>query len=304
MTKKTINTELLQAIDAIERRGSFARGALELGKTSSTLSYTIQKFEEQLGLAIYRRQGRRSVLTPAGQLLLAEGREILQTTARLAQRAHEIATGWESRITIGVESLFPYPLLWPQLEQFMRQHPTIELDLCEHILNGGWEALQQQRIDLLIGAGGPLPSQQGLSSAALAPLPLQAVIGAAHPLSHLAASEAGCEQLFQQARRVVSHDTSVTDIARSAGLGQHGSRFFVQTIEQKQAAIVAGIGIGHLPLHRIADQLTDGVLLPLRPPQAAAQPTLLAWRMANKGRGLQALRQQLLSALAAPPTAK
>lgn len=300
MSQLPINIELLQAIDAIERRGSFARGAEELGKTNSALSYTIQKFEEQLEIAIYRRQGRRSVLTPAGQLLLDEGREILQNTARLALRAQELATGWERRISVGIESLYSYPLLLEQISVFLRQHPSIEIDIREEVLNGGWEALEQQRIDLLIGVTGPVPQQRGLHSQKLKPVELVAVIAADHPLAYLATRSNGREQIFEQARKVISHDTSINEIARSAGLAQNGRSFFVQTMEQKQAAICAGIGIGHLPLHRISEQLDDGKLIALAQPVTASQPHFMAWKMANKGRGLQALREQLNNVLSSP----
>ena len=48
-----ITLDALQAIDAIDRRGSFARAAEELDKATSALSYTIQKLEEQLGVTLF-----------------------------------------------------------------------------------------------------------------------------------------------------------------------------------------------------------------------------------------------------------
>jgi|TARA_B110000238_G_scaffold8112_1_gene8195 hypothetical protein len=40
------------------------------------------------------------------------------------------------------------------------------------------------------------------------------------------------------------------NIARSASLGTEGETFHVQIIEQKVVAILAGIGMGHLPIER------------------------------------------------------
>ena len=79
MNQSPITLDALQALDAIERRGSFARAAEELAKATSALSYTMQKLEEQLGVTLFQRQGRRSVLTPSGRLLLDEGRKILES---------------------------------------------------------------------------------------------------------------------------------------------------------------------------------------------------------------------------------
>ena len=49
MSQLPITMDALQALDAIERRGSFAKAAEELNKATSALSYTVQKLEEQLG---------------------------------------------------------------------------------------------------------------------------------------------------------------------------------------------------------------------------------------------------------------
>ena len=92
-SRNPITIEVLETLDAIERRGSFAKAAEELNKATSAVSYAVQKLEEQLDIALFQRQGRRSVLTPAGRLLLAEGREILQTTARLANKAKRSCHG-------------------------------------------------------------------------------------------------------------------------------------------------------------------------------------------------------------------
>jgi DNA-binding transcriptional LysR family regulator len=149
MSKNPITIEVLETIDAIDRRGSFAKAAEELNKATSAISYAVQKLEEQLDIAVFQRQGRRSVLTPAGRLLLAEGREILQ------------ATGWEPRISIAVESVQSYPVFFSQLREFLEEHPTVEIDICESVLNGGWEALEQDRVDLIVGSPGPVPLQKG-----------------------------------------------------------------------------------------------------------------------------------------------
>ena len=131
MARNPITIEVLETLDAIDRRGSFAKAAEELNKVTSAVSYAVQKLEEQLDIALFQRQGRRSVLTPAGRLILAEGRDILATTVRLANKAKEVATGWEPRIMIGIESHMDYSSFFAALNDFIKQHPGIEIDVCE-----------------------------------------------------------------------------------------------------------------------------------------------------------------------------
>src|SRR5690606_40300491 len=98
MAAPDISLELFQILDAIDRRGSFAAAAEELGKVASALSYSIQKHEQALGVSLFVRAGRRSVFTPVGRLLLERGRAILGATASLAdERSEEHTSELQSR---------------------------------------------------------------------------------------------------------------------------------------------------------------------------------------------------------------
>jgi len=293
MKRNPITIEVLETLDAIERRGSFAKAAEELNKATSAISYAVQKLEEQLDIALFQRQGRRSVLTPAGRLVLDEGREILQVTARLANRAKEMATGWEPRLSIAVESHQSYSDFFGVLNEFLGEHSTIELDISESVLNGGWEALEQGRVDLIVGSPGPVPLQKGYRAIALARTELVPVVARDHPLAQLLTDPAALELALPQVRRVITHDTSLTDIARSAGLGSDGRNFYVQNIDQKVEAILAGIGIGHLPRERIQTLLDSGELIALELDGGSTPESYLAWKISNKGKALQALTQRL-----------
>lgn len=288
-SKNPITIEVLETLDAIERRGSFAKAAEELNKATSAVSYIVQKLEEQLDIAVFQRQGRRSVLTPAGRLLLEEGRSILGTTARLASQAKEIATGWEPRIRIAVESLQPYPAFFNVLAAFLEEHPSVEIDICECVLNGGWEALEQGRAELLVGAPGPVPLQKGYRAIPMPPTDLVPVIASHHAQAGQADSHQAIVAELPKLRRIITHDTSAVDIARSEGLSSGGRKFYVQNTDQKVEAILAGIGIGHLPRQRIQAYLDSGALTELSLADTSSPESFLAWKISNKGKGLQAL---------------
>lgn len=224
MSNNPITLEALAILDSIDRRGSFAKAAEELNKATSALSYGVQKLEDQLGLSIFVRQGRRSVLTPAGRLVLEEGRSILGATARLADRAKEVATGWEPRLRVGVESIVNHP----DAERIRRDN-TPEFD-------------------------------------------------------------------FSSLQTVVSHDTSTTNVARNAGLSLSSTRIlYVQTIEQKVEAILAGLGVGHLPRYRIQQHLQDARLTEL-PMEPANSECFIAWEITNRGKALSTISKALATA--------
>jgi DNA-binding transcriptional LysR family regulator len=294
MSANPINIESLQILDAIERRGSFAKAAEELNKATSALSYGVQKLEEQLGITVFTRKGRRSVLTPAGRLILDEGRLILNATTQLAQKAKELATGWEPKLRIAVESVFNYPDFFTVLATFLAQHPSLEIDICETVLSGGWEALDHDKVDLVIGAPGPVPLQKGYRAMPIGQDNLIPVISALHPQLHLAQNPQTLKEALPQLRRIVTHDTAISEVSRSAGLTLGKQVLYVQTMDQKVQAILAGLGIGHVPKYRIETFLKSGQVfeLPLNSGDGKSD-VFLAWKISNKGKALHTLTQML-----------
>jgi DNA-binding transcriptional LysR family regulator len=291
-----ITIEALQIIDAIERRGSFAKAAEELNKVPSALSYNVQKLEEQLAITLFQRQGRRSVLTPAGRFVLEEGRKILTATTQLVEKAKEVATGWEPKLRIALESVVDYSRFFAVLAEFLQQQPGLEIDIQESVLNGGWDALEQDRVDLAVAAPGPVPLQKGYRAVPFIRNDMIPVIAAHHPQAGLADNAEQLSLALPDIRRIITHDTSTVSVVRSAGLslGSH-QRLYVQTIDQKLAALLAGLGIGHMPRHRVQPFLDSGQLMQLNLNRPDSE-SFLAWKISNKGKALQTLANMLAAA--------
>lgn len=300
--RNPITIEVLETLDAIDRRGSFAKASEELNKATSAVSYAVQKLEEQLGITLFQRQGRRSVLTPAGQLILQDGRKILTATSRLAISAKEVATGWEPKIRIAMESTLNAPIFFNELATFLHAHQNVEIDVIESVLSGGWEALDQDRVELLVGVPGPVPLQKGFRTVAIGQSDLVPVIAAKTEYGVIADNAEAIAASLLKLRRVIIHDTARSEVPRNAGLMEEGLsssglNFYVQNLDQKIAAIVAGIGIGHVARSRITEHLDRGVLKILNiPSEVGHNDSFIAWKIANKGKGLQALTKQLMEA--------
>jgi len=299
--RNPITLEALEILDAIDRRGSFAKAAEELGKVTSALSYVVQRLEEQLDVTLFQRQGRRSVMTAAGRVLLDDGRGILEASHRLAEKTREVATGWEPSLRIAIESIVDKQIVFEQLQTFLLEHPSMELDISESVLGGGWDALEHDRVDIVIGAPGPVPQQKGFRAVKLGSIEMLPVIGRKHPLAKLANQRESLEKALPQIRRIITHDTTAaqshTNVARSAGLSDGQKKLYVQNTDQKQAAIEAGLGIGHMSISNIHLSLENKTLLPLD--LATTTPGLhyLVWKTSNKGKGLKTLSQLLTKSL-------
>ena len=100
-----LSLDALFTVDAIARRGSFSAAAKELFRVPSTISYTVTKLEEDLGVQLFDRFGPRVALTLAGAELLKEGRYLLKAAGDLERRVRRVASGWETEITIAIDSM-------------------------------------------------------------------------------------------------------------------------------------------------------------------------------------------------------
>ena len=153
------------------------------------------------------------------------------------------------------------------------------------MLGGSWDALSDDRCDLVIGAEGAPPAP-GFALHSLGKVKFGFAVAAGHALTErpqpLPASA------IQDYPTVIVADSSQRLPVRSAGLLDGRSRIIVPTIEHKIEVHCKGLGVGYLPLHRIMQQLADGRLeiLALDAPRPPVEISV-AWRRGNTGKALK-----------------
>lgn len=279
-----ITLDALQTLDAIDRRGSFAAAAEELHRVPSAISYTVSKLEEDLGVLLFDRSKRKAELTATGRLVLDHGRRILKATQELTTLARQAAAGWEPELRICVDSVLSCDLIYELIEEFQKIQPKTEIQLSEEVLGGSWDALNDKRCDLVIGAEGSPPGQ-GFSLRPLGKVVFEFTVAANHPLTQLPLPLTA--SAIQDYPTVVVSDSSRNLPVRSSGLLDGRSRVLVPTIEKKIEAQCRGLGVGYLPRHRIKRELAEGRLqmLPLNPPRPPSDISL-AWSRSSTGKGL------------------
>jgi|TARA_B110000261_G_scaffold133990_1_gene150996 DNA-binding transcriptional LysR family regulator len=293
MNTPPVSLEALLVLDAIEYRGSYAAAAEHLNKVPSALSYVVQKLEDQLNVTIFVRQGRRAVLTPAGKHLLIEGRKVLLAINALSEQTQTIANGWEPKIRIACDSIMDIKQVFNDIQCFLIDNENIQIDVKEEVMNGTWEALIEDRVDLVIGAPAPVPSQKGIHAIKMKELDSVLVVSKSHRLSKVKSPIQTSE--LSKYRSVVVHDSAKNEIPWSINIIEGSQHFYVSTIAHKLEAIMSGIGIGYLPTHIVqkyimSGELTEIVLKDKKPPQ----DLFMAWKITNKGKGLRALKAILL----------
>ena len=280
-----VSLDALTALDAIERKGSFAAAAAELHRVPSALTYTMAKLEDDLGVKLFDRSGRRAELTPAGRELLDEGRSLLEMAGEMECRVQQVARGWEVELRIAVDVTLRAEALLPLVGLFDQEQSGTRVRLSYEVLGGTWDALQSGRVDLAIGAGGEPVTQAGYSLRRMNPIQFLFAVAPGHALA--GAKEPLAPAEIRRYRAVAVGDTSRSQPTRSSGLLLGQDTLTVPDFAAKVAAQRAGLGVGYLP-EPIAREEAKAKRLVIK---RVAEPKLesfqyLAWRTANKGKAL------------------
>lgn len=280
-----LTLEQLETLDAIARRGSFAAAAEELHRVPSAVTYTVRQLEERVGVAVFDRSGHRARLTPVGELLLKEGRHLLGAATDLERRVQRFATGWEPEFRVAVSDLYSMEDLWPMVGDFYRDAAGTRLVFRREVFAGCWDALLDDRADLVIGAPGDGPGAGGYHAKKLGELAWCFAVSPDHPLANALQPVPAVE--LEKHRVVAAEDSSRLLPRRQAGIRRSQEVFNVPDLQTKLSAQLAGVGAGFLPGRLVGKYVAAGelVLLDVEEPKAPT-PLWLAWRSGESGRAL------------------
>ena len=110
----------------------------------------MRKLEEQLGTALWIREGRSLRPTQAGEYLLAVANRVLPQLDQAEERLRQFARGERGTLRIGMECHPCYQWLLKIVSPYLAAWPTVEVDVKQKFQFGGVGALFGYDIDLLV----------------------------------------------------------------------------------------------------------------------------------------------------------
>jgi LysR family transcriptional regulator for metE and metH len=140
----------LTVIREVDRQGSLTAAADVLCLTQSALSHTVKKIEQQLGTAIWKREGRTLRLTQAGQYLLGLANRLLPQLEHAEQLMRQYAKGQRGALRIGMECHPCYQWLLKVVSPYLLSWPDVDVDVKQKFQFGGIGALFGYDIDILV----------------------------------------------------------------------------------------------------------------------------------------------------------
>jgi DNA-binding transcriptional LysR family regulator len=126
-----LDTDQLRSFLAIVDTGSFTRAAERINKTQSAVSMHIRRLEEQLGCALFVKQGRGARLSAEGEKLIDFARRIVQVEA--GAMAALSRKGLKGSVRVGIPDDYAEVFLADIVTRYRQRHPLVEICVvCEN----------------------------------------------------------------------------------------------------------------------------------------------------------------------------
>lgn len=144
----------LEYLLAVANFGSFSVAAEHCFVTQPSLSMQIKSLEDELGVVLLDRSKKPVIPTEAGDAVLAQARETLREYNSIKEVVARIKGEMSGRIRLGViPTIAPY-MLHKFIPDFVQRYPKVELEIREMKTEYIIDALNRDRIDAALVAGG------------------------------------------------------------------------------------------------------------------------------------------------------
>lgn len=151
MPRINLDLDTLRTLAVAHNRGGLTQAAEHLGRTPSAISLQMKRLQDDLGVAIFVRRGRRLGLTENGEVVLSYARRILALNDELLDTTQR--AGVSGVIRIGGPQDFA-SVLPEVLAHFASLYPRMQIELLIEGNASLLEAVQSARIDLAAIIGG------------------------------------------------------------------------------------------------------------------------------------------------------
>ncbi|AOK28266.1 LysR family transcriptional regulator [Burkholderia singularis] len=151
MSLPNLDMDVMRTLLAAHQLGSLNRAAERVGRSQSAISQQIRKLEEQVGLPLFRRQGRGLVLTDAGDVILSYAKRILDLNDEAIRSVRGAAL--EGSVRFGLPSDFAETWLPGVLGTFKKTHPAVRVEIAVEPNRLLLERLDKAELDLVLALG-------------------------------------------------------------------------------------------------------------------------------------------------------
>ncbi|MGV8938541.1 MAG: LysR family transcriptional regulator [Allorhizobium sp.] len=277
----------------VEEKGITA-AANSLGLKQPTVSNALRRLEERLSKRLITRAPGKFAITPAGQLLYEEALEIFGSISRLSILIRDMDEEVSGHVTLAMASHVVSPILDEVLSSFHRNYPAATIGIDVFTSQDVIRAVRQRQAS--IGICLVHEKQPRLEYARLFREYFGFFCGPEHRLFGCA----GLDLADLRGETSVSFRTDrLTDALRPVALVRAEAELedrvvgVSSSLEEVRRMILAGLGIGPLPVHVASKDVEAGLLWRL--PPYDTPPAIDIYVVTNPSTRLNRAEQHLIA---------
>ncbi len=138
----------LRSFVEVARLKNFSRAAAKLGLTQPAISTQIRQLEEEFGVRLFDRIGKKVFLTQPGVLLLDHAGKILNVNKEAFEALRDLLPAPAGHLTIGATEGSCLYLLPKVFAAFKKQHPEVKITIYRNFTTKIVQKLQEDSLDL------------------------------------------------------------------------------------------------------------------------------------------------------------
>jgi DNA-binding transcriptional LysR family regulator len=292
----SLDWNLLRTFMVIVQEQGISAAARKLGLKQPTVSNALKRLETSLGAELIDRGPRSFEVTSQGQALYRESAGIYGSVSRLSAALEEAGEEITGTVQLSMASHVQCSLLDDSLELFHRTHPAA----CMQIDISSSKEVIQSMLEKKAAIGVCLVRDRvpELSYTLLYTEHFGFFCGPRHPL--FGRQGLGLDDLSRE-HCVSFHTDQLNDVLQPIALLRAQAGFdenitgVSSNLEEVRRMVVAGLGIGALPIHVAERDVSEGLLFRLPPYENP--PAIDIWLVRNPGASLNQAEREFVRIL-------
>ncbi|WP_082672981.1 cidABC operon transcriptional activator CidR [Paenibacillus senegalimassiliensis] len=177
----------MQYLIEVARLGSFTKAAQALYITQPTISKTVKAMEEELGVVLFDRVGKKIELTDAGQIIVSQAQQIVTSFQNLMAELDDLRNMKKGHIRIGLPPMVGSSFFPKVIGEFHQRYPEITIQLFEDGAKKVEQGVASGALDVGVAV---LPTvEEELSYFPFVEEKLNLVVHPTHPLAEQASAD-------------------------------------------------------------------------------------------------------------------
>jgi LysR family transcriptional regulator, repressor for citA len=254
---------LLRTFITAAHCNNFRKTAEILFISQPTVTVHIKQLEQELGVSLFDRSGKKIKLTESGRFYLEHARQLLNLHEDGIVKLHSFSQGYTSKLTIAISPLIADNVLPYVLKQYLKIHPEVEISVKIIESEEIEKAVVEEQVDIGLSC---LPTYHpGLESKLL--YTDKVILVAPHDGRDFESALPLEEEELLTSNYLLTHNHPDywNDLCNTVKLYYPSTRMMqVSQIHITKRFIIEGLGVSYLPSSTVRRELLEGRLLEVR----------------------------------------